>query len=108
MNNTESIDRPSRGGEQREQPDTETTMSEANTQTESADDQTKYRVETADGRHSGFSGSKDGAKRMAEECDDLSPDDSPHQVRRVPASAVHEEGGPYPVVWDTDNGDRDE
>lgn len=70
-------------------------------------EQTKYRVETASGRHAGFSGTKQGAKRMARESDELSPDDAPHHVRRVPESAVNEEGGPYPIIYDTEEGDLD-
>ncbi|MFC6770308.1 hypothetical protein ACFQDD_02000 [Halorubrum pallidum] len=67
----------------------------------------KYRVESADDRHAGFSGTEDGAKRMARECDRHNPDDAPHHVRRVPETAVHEEGGPYPIIYNTEDGDVD-
>jgi hypothetical protein len=72
-----------------------------------ATEQTKYRVESADDRHAGFSGTKEGAKRMARESDDLCPDDAPHHVRRVPESAVNEKGGPYPIIYNTEDGDLD-
>lgn len=69
-------------------------------------EQQMYRVETSDGRHAGFSGSLSGAQGMAQESDDLAPDDAPHQVREVPAAEVHDDGrGTYPIVYTTEEGD---